>query len=506
MERIKFCENWVHLHGQRISFADRAYLHAPYASTRNLVLRCSRQVEKTTMLINFIIYYACSFPGIQMILACPREEQASVFSNARLLPTIEDSPLLCRALLRGTKAARRVMHYRFANRSQLFIRSAYHSADAVRGLSADLLFIDEFQDVAHGFLPIMLETLSHSQFGRVVITGTPKSIDNHLEDVFQQSTANEWQVPCAQCDRQWVLDERTLGARGLVCPDCNAPLERRQGLWVPRNPGSSWGDGYGINHLMVPWINYDDVLTRQASYDPALFRNECLGLPTILGDHVVSRADVEACCTKAPMAKTLADVPPGARKSMFAGVDWGGGGKSKTVLVIGYTRQELDFVVVRLERFASQEEPDRVVNEIAKLCRAFRVPFVAADGGGNGHTLNRLLVEKLPNNTGLYAILYCATTQEPRQDGVLWKWNVNRSSSIGAVFTRIKRKQLYFPRVQDCGSFLDEFSCEYAAYDSHMRTIQYLHPETQPDDALHATNYVQLVALRHLHSQAPWEE
>jgi hypothetical protein len=56
-----------------------------------------------------------------------------------------------------------------------------------------------------------------------------------------------------------------------------------------------------------------------------------------------------------------------------------------------------------------------------------------------------------------------------------------------------------FPRAQDVGSFLDEFACEVAEYDDQNRTVRYSHPETKPDDALHAANYVPLFAT-HRHS------
>ena len=43
---------------------------------------------------------------------------------------------------------------------------------------------------------------------------------------------------------------------------------------------------------------------------------------------------------------------------------------------------------------------------------------------------------------------------------------------------------------------MDEFTCEVAIYDDEMRTVKYTKPETLKDDALHATNYAQLLALR----------
>ena len=53
-----------------------------------------------------------------------------------------------------------------------------------------------------------------------------------------------------------------------------------------------------------------------------------------------------------------------------------------------------------------------------------------------------------------------------------------------------------FPRVDQCGSFLDEFAVELAEYDDITRTVRYTHPDGMQDDAVHATNYALLVALR----------
>ena len=103
------------------------------------------------------------------------------------------------------------MYRRFANGSEVYIRAAFHSADAVRGIDGDLLLVDEFQDIASGDLPVLEETLSHSPLRRVLLTGTPKSIDNHLENAFRQSTGYEFQVPCSNCEYAVILDDHCLG-------------------------------------------------------------------------------------------------------------------------------------------------------------------------------------------------------------------------------------------------------------------------------------------------------
>ena len=246
---------------------------------------------------------------------------------------------------------------------------------------------------------------------------------------------------------------------------------------------------FAMCHPMVPWLNYDEILDRQRLYDLPRFKNEVLGIPSTLGDHIVTCQELEACCENYPMAKSLADVPEMYRNYIIAGLDWGGGGTSRTVLVLGFMRTDFKFQICRMEKFAAQEDPNRILTEVVRRCQQFEVRVIGADGGGNGHVYNRLLLDKLRGRHVLYAILYSASGQAPRQDGILWKWTVGRSSSIGAVFSRVKKKMVIFPNVRESGSFLDEFACEVLEYDDAQRSGRFVHPETMPDDALHATNY-----------------
>lgn len=496
MQKLEFCERFICLRKKPISFAGRPYLRAPYNSiARRLIIRANRQVEKSTFLVNTILHAAVTCPGIHILFVCPRQDQVRVFSTSRLLPTIEQSPMIRRILCGRQRRRLQVMHYQFANGSEVYLRAAFHSADPVRGIDGDLLLIDEFQDVADGHLPVLEETLSHSALRRVILTGTPKTIDNHLESVFRQSTAHEFHLPCRGCRRGVILDERCLGPTGPICPDCQAPLDRQEGQWVARNPHSSWGDGFWVNHLMVPWVQYLELLERQRIYDPVLFKNECLGLPTVLGDHIVTRAELEACCQQRRMVQSLEEVSRPVRERLVAGIDWGGG-TSHTVLVLGYMDDHDRFVVLRLERFRASEEPAHLLQEVARQCARYEVRKIAADGGGNGHVLNPLLIDRLARPCAFYAIFYSTSEHQPVQDGRLWRWTINRSASIGVAFGRIKKKALSFPRVEDCGSFLDEFACEVAEYDDFHRSIKYTHPESQADDALHATNYALVLGTR----------
>ena len=98
--KLEFCRHYVHLNGEPISFADRPYLPAVYAvNAGNLVIRASRQVEKSTFLANTIAYECCRNERAKVLVVLPREEQAHSFFHDRLLPLLEKSPVLNRALL-----------------------------------------------------------------------------------------------------------------------------------------------------------------------------------------------------------------------------------------------------------------------------------------------------------------------------------------------------------------------------------------------------------------------
>ena len=144
------------------------------------------------------------------------------------------------------------------------------------------------------------------------------------------------------------------------------------------------------------------------AYDVVHFKNEVLGLPTSMGELILTRPEMEACCTDKPMASSIADIPAMHRGNVIAGVDWGGGAASRTVVVVGYMRPDAKFVIRYLTRIRADEHPESVRRQVAEVCRRFRVRWIGADGGGNGHVYNRLLLDTLHQQVGLYAILYSA--------------------------------------------------------------------------------------------------
>ncbi len=162
------------------------------------------------------------------------------------------------------------------------------------------------------------------------------------------------------------------------------------------------------------------------------------------------------------------------------------------------SRPEGLFEVCHFARIHAKEDPKEVRKSVTEVCKKFQARWIAADGLGNGSIYNRLLLDGLEYRAELYALLYTATDAEPYQDGVLWKLPISRTGSIGYLFSCVQKQKFRFPRVSDCGTFLDEFACEVAVFDDKNRCVKYTHPATQPDDTLHAANYALQLVTRGL--------
>lgn len=219
---------------------------------------------------------------------------------------------------------------------------------------------------------------------------------------------------------------------------------------------------------MVFWLDYADVQLRQAEYDEVHFRNEVLGFPTALGDHVISLAELEACFTCGVLMRSAANVQPHLRDWLVAGIDWGGGGKASTAVCIGYLEpRSRHFVVVHFSKFRGREDPLHVINQVAALCKNFGVVGIGADAG-NGLVNNRLLWAEYQSPHPLTAIRYAAADHTPTSEGMFCNWSVDRNRSIGHIISRAKSKHIQFPRFEQSRPFLEEFACEVAEYNDEQ--------------------------------------
>lgn len=324
------------------SFIGRKHLLAPYnGKTNRLLLKCSRQTEKSTLLGNIALTYSCMVPAHSTLYVSPSSLQTKTFSNDRLKEPLETSATLKR--FTTTRLSQNVFEKQFVNRSIIRLRYAFLNADRTRGIRADKLLIDEIQDILYENVPVMEHCLSHAnpRWKGSVYSGTPKSLDNTIEWYWaNKSTQGEWVVPCDRCGssakgaagRHWnILGEANIQRAGLSCSKCGHII-------YPMRKDAQWGfqaefdeentpwHSYRINQLMVPWKKWADIFYEYKNNPRDRFFNEALGLSYDSGLRPMTLAQIRSACNPdISMHESQLDkwTRLGYAQPTFMGIDWG---------------------------------------------------------------------------------------------------------------------------------------------------------------------------------------
>jgi hypothetical protein len=326
-----------------------------------------------------------------------------------------------------------------------------------------MVCIDEIQDIHTDSVPVIEECLSHSAFKFKLYAGTPKSLDNTIESLWaEDSTQNEWVVPCDMCGggdlRYWnILSEANIGKEGLICDRCGSPLNAMhdEAQWASMNPNPRVPnpmEGYRIPQIMVPWVEWDDILSKQLMYTRAKFYNECLGLSYDSGTRPLTRQDILDNCVDEYRL-----TPQGITESMkrcqstqnFMGIDWGTGEQTYTLVVVcAYTGGK--FQIVYCRRFEGAEsEPLIQLEKIYELVKRWRPELIGCDYGG-GFDRNDALIRKF-GPTRVFKYQYSTITSgKVKWDAGLTRFLLNRTEVMSDVFNAIKRRTIFgFPKWED---------------------------------------------------------
>lgn len=469
--------------------------------------------HNSTMLGNRALAYSCLVPGFRTLYVSPTSTQTKTFSSDRINDPIQTSEVL-RAFTTKMLSAN-VFEKRFVNYSVITLRNAFLNADRTRGIPAWLLELDEFQDLLSDNIPVIEQCTSHApeHWKQFCYAGTPKSLDNNIEfyragyvNGQAMSTQGEWVVPCDSCGskagagRFWnILGERNIGKKGLICEKCGELIN-------PQHPEAQWAnmvsdgvfESYRIPQLMVPWKKWEEILIDYQKYPRDKFYNEVLGISFDSGTRPLTMAQVRECCdpeyTMHP--DFLARFKPGATDNpVFAGIDWGTGEKSYTVLTLG-TYVGGVFRIIYAHRFTGQElDPPVQIAMIKKILHEFNAHIIGADYGGGFHPNDALMREFGPRK--LVTFQYMGRVKrkvgyEPK----LRRYQVFRTPVMSDIFNAIKRKQIRFPRWEEFQEPYASDMCNiFSEYNKTMNMLQYNHRPDRPDDTFHSVLYCFLASM-----------
>jgi len=498
------------------TFKRREYLKLPYDTpAKRTLYKCGRQVEKSTLLGNKTLAYCCIVNAFNVLYVSPTNQQTKVFSTDRLKEPMETSEVL--KAWTTSKLSDNVFLKKFINRSQVTLRYAYHNADRTRGIPADLVLIDELQDVITDNIPVIEECASHSHYKLFIYSGTPKTTDNAIEHYWSNfSTQNEWVVPCERHGLPkdpstwfWNIlgeDNIDVGADGPVCAKCRQRIE-------PMHPHSQWAsmnesvkqklkeyyEGYRIPQLMVPWLTWHDILDKYVKFPRSVFYNEVLGLSYDSGTRPLTRQDIiDNCVTGAFMDTTgLAQVKAklGMASPVYAGIDWGTGEGSYTVFSLGAYINDF-FTIFYIHRFEGQEiEPPIQLALIEQLIKYWDVKLVGCDYGG-GFDRNDALARTFGKNR-IVRYQYSQPGVKVKWEDGLSRYLVHRTEVMSDVFNAIKRRDVM--RFPDFQQFEDPFAKDmlaiFSEYSETQRQVQYKHAPDSTDDSFHSILYCFLASM-----------
>ncbi|WP_394851052.1 phage terminase large subunit family protein [Pendulispora rubella] len=473
--------------------------------SRRILLFCARQVEKSTLLGNSAITHSCLVAGHRTLYVSPSATQTKTFSVDRIKEPMQTSEVL--RMFVSSALAQNVFEKQFKNLSKITLRYAFLNADRTRGIPAWRLLLDEFQDLLPDNIPIIEQCTSHApeRWKAYVYAGTPKSLDNVIEYYrAQHSTQGEWVVPCdahgGEGGRYWnILGEKNIGKKGLICERCGGRID-------PMHAAAQWAnmvadapfESFRIPQLMVPWKSWAEILLDYKRYPRDKFYNEVLGVSFDSGLRPLTSADLMlSCCADVRMSSEALETyrALSAGQAIVAGIDWGTGENSFTVLALG-TYITTRFRIFYLHRFDRDEvDPPVQMVKIIEMLLYFRVAICGTDYGG-GFDRNDQLVRKFgPQRIQKYQY-FGRMRRKVEHDPKLRRWKVSRTEVMSDIFNAIKRQQFEFPRWPEFKEpFAQDMLNIYSEYNVSQRMTQYSHRPDKPDDSFHAILYCFLASM-----------
>jgi hypothetical protein len=496
--RSQLAQKLLYLDGAPFSLADYPFFHDIYdGHNQGLLMKCGRQVAKSTTLCNFIICESLGIPHFRNLYVSPSQEQTQTFSNTRIGKTVHYSPLV-RKYWAASDFTHRTMLRMFRNGSEVKFTYAQDDPDRARGNTADRVNYDEVQDMLYeDVIPVINECMGNSNYGYETYAGTPKTMENTIEYLWSISTKTEWIMKCEGCGKwNFIESDKSIGKTGPICLNCGHTLNPRAGQWYDFNPDSSL-KGMHISQPMLP-LNMEQphrwarILNKLERYSETKFKNEVLGISDALGARLISKEELLSLCQSYDVYRT----PPKNMETfshIVAGVDWSGGGTegvSRTVLwIFGVTRDHR--LKTLFFRVYPVTNPVTVVDDVAEVIQNYNVSLTVGDRG-EGHLANKQL-QKILGRHRMTQVKYGAQAAP-----IVWNeeadaYHADRTTLMDNYFMVLKRGGVIYPDERYMTTPIQDVLNIYEEVTKNGLKV-WRHAPTQPDDAFHAQLFGWLAA------------
>lgn len=506
--------------GKPFSFEGRNHLLDVYRDPHpRIVIVAGRQVEKSETVCRKLLYHLYTRPHTTITYTAPRNEQVTRFVNDRFRKAIAQSKgKILEYSVDKKRDAKTAIG--FTNSSIVYFGSAWSDGDALRGISGDMVFFDEVQDITQTAIEAIEKSISHSELydheleinGRCFYTGTPKQAGSYYHRVlWGQSDQKKWEVTCIHCGHKQFLSMNNIMVenegtekerRYFGCLECGGELDRTNGRWVATKPQNKLYSGYLFSQLNMPWISANQIWRDYMTMDSMTFANEVLGEFYSGSEQPVSIEDVLACTDRNLAMKESSQIPT------VMGIDYGSGGRSKTIIHIGHREiinGKRKFVIDYVEN-CKIDNHEELVAYIVQLANRFNVEKIVGDIGYGSYE-----AQKLYEIFGRMAIAcrYVSYVNDPtkREYKGEYTLQVDRTYSMDCLIEMFKRREIVIPYKDPelVEPFFDHYTAlELKFSESTTSTGRKLYDHSTPDDAFHSLNYAR-EALYELENRFEWD-
>ena len=491
VSNIELIEKTMILEGKPWHFDDRPYI-LPIVNENpvKLLLMTGRQSEKSTTTAGRHIAFACKTAYESSLYVSPTMQQTSVYSRKKIDAVFETSPMLKANFYTGVRGFS-VSEKRLKNNHVMYFRSAYHDADSIRGITSDRTMMDEVQDLNTDTIPVIEECSSHRPNATFMYTGTPKTMTNPIQKMWEKSTQNEWTIKCFGCGswNRLNINNIHIDKPGLWCEKCGRAIYTHDGLWASYGKSTELTKAYRFPQIILPkqYINWVKLFDKMKNYSIATLMNEVFGVSYDNGSKPITQAEVFAACS---IDRRMEEASPMGHKGyeMFAGIDWASGnGNCFTVLFIGYYDHVYNKLKITFcKRYTGREaDPEVMLPDMVRIINANGVRFVGADYGFGFGCNGRLALKLGPS------VNYQVFFHGPSKNFVAWNkrskfYSLGKTVVLTEVFELIKRQFFEFPRWEDFKPFGQDILNEDTEYNDRTNLMRYDHLSVNPDDSLHA--------------------
>ncbi len=254
-----------------------------------VVIQKSAQVGLSELLVNLALWAADTRYASRgnVLFLMPTQNQMDDFAQARIDRAIQDSAYL-RERLQPEPPRRKGADSKRLKRlgpGAVYLRGT-DSKRQIASVDADLVILDEFDQMDEGVVELARRRLASSSKGLLRIASTPRHPEAGVNALYLQSDQRRYFLPCPRCGLEQPLtwrDNIDLTKARLVCRSCRKPIDlTTPGRWVAQAPGNGRVHGYHLSRLYSPWANITEMVEAAGATTPVAvreFQNSDLGEP-----------------------------------------------------------------------------------------------------------------------------------------------------------------------------------------------------------------------------------